>query len=34
MACTCIDWSEAADELKNDYSEVEFGDYTYYYPSY
>ncbi len=28
---TCIDWERAADELKMDYSSVEFGNYTYYY---
>ncbi len=27
--CTCIDWEKAADELKQDYTSVEFGDTTY-----
>lgn len=28
---TCIDWEQAAEELKQDYSTVEFGDVTYWY---
>jgi hypothetical protein len=27
--CTCIDWTQAAEELQQDYSSVEFGDVTY-----
>lgn len=30
---TCIDWERAADELKQDFSSCEYGDYTYYYQS-
>jgi hypothetical protein len=29
--CTCIDWEQAAGELKSDYGSVEFGDDTYWY---
>lgn len=29
--CTCIDWEQAADELKMDYTSVEWGGDTYYY---
>ncbi len=29
--CTCIDWGQAADELRQDYSSVEYGDETYWY---
>jgi DNA repair exonuclease SbcCD ATPase subunit len=28
--CTCIDWEQAADELKQDYTCIEWGDETYY----
>lgn len=28
--CNCIDWDEAADQLKQDYMAVEFGSVTYY----
>jgi hypothetical protein len=28
--CSCIDWEDAAEQLKNDYTEVTFGGYTYY----
>lgn len=30
---SCIDWEQAADELRHDYSCVEIGDETYYYRS-
>jgi len=29
--CTCIDWKEAARELRMDYSSVDYGDVTYWY---
>ena len=28
--CNCIDWDEAAEQLKQDYTEVQFGEETYY----
>lgn len=28
---TCIDWEQAADDLKMGFTSVEFGEYTYYY---
>lgn len=28
--CNCIDWEQAAEQLKQDYTTVEFGDETYY----
>jgi hypothetical protein len=27
---TCIDWDKAADELRQDYTSIEFGEFTYY----
>jgi hypothetical protein len=29
--CTCIDWEEAASQLKQDYSSIEIGESTFYY---
>lgn len=31
--CTCIDWEQAANELKHDYSAIEIADTTFYYRS-